>query len=82
MVVSQKIRNFADKRSILFMATAIKAIPTLYGEDAIRFKKKVDEAVTMHYIQFYGCVYCFGILLKKYKNGVKSINILEKPWLV
>ena len=25
------------------MATAIKAIPTLYGEDAIRFKKKADE---------------------------------------
>ena len=26
------------------MATAIKAIPTLYGEDAIRFKKKAYEA--------------------------------------
>ena len=65
MVVSQKIRNFADKRSILFMATAIKAIPTLYGEDAIRFKKKVDEAVTMRYIQFYGCVYCFGNITKE-----------------
>ncbi len=26
------------------MATAIKAIPTLYGEDAIRFKKRAEEA--------------------------------------
>lgn len=25
------------------MATAIKAIPTLYGEDAVRFKKRADE---------------------------------------
>ena len=47
------------------MATAIKAIPTLYGEDAIRFKKKADEAVTMRYIQFYGCVYCFGNITKE-----------------
>ena len=26
------------------MATAIKAIPTLYGEEAIRFKKRAEEA--------------------------------------
>lgn len=26
------------------MAIAIKAIPTLYGEEAIRFKKHADEA--------------------------------------
>lgn len=25
------------------MATAIKAIPTLYGEEAIRFKKRAEE---------------------------------------
>lgn len=26
------------------MATAIKAIPTLYGEEAIRFKERAEEA--------------------------------------
>lgn len=27
----------------MIMATAIKAIPTLYGEEAIRFKKRAEE---------------------------------------
>ena len=60
------------------MATAIKAIPTLYGEDAIRFKKKVDEAVTMRYIQFYGCVYCFGNIKKKKKKWSQKHKYFRK----
>lgn len=40
MVVSIKCITFAEKYTI--MALAIKAIPTLYGDDAINFREKAD----------------------------------------
>lgn len=43
MVVSEIIRNFAsDIKTQMNMATAIKAIPTLYGDEARRFQEMAN----------------------------------------
>lgn len=44
IVNSENYRNFAAKRKKkTIMALAIKAIPTLYGNEARRFRKMADE---------------------------------------
>ena len=48
MLMWEKICTFAQKLNRIdtklnSMATAIKAIPTLYGEDAIRFREEMDK---------------------------------------
>ena len=42
--VSEFLCNFTQFKKYMIMAIAIKAIPTLYGEEAVRFKKHADEA--------------------------------------
>ena len=49
MHISEKSSNFARKIDNstfggTIMATAIKAIPTLYGEEATRFRQMAEEA--------------------------------------
>lgn len=42
--VSENVSNFAlYSLTQKTMATAIKAIPTLYGEEAIRFKERAEK---------------------------------------
>ena len=45
IVDSEKYRNFAPKnrKGDTTMALAIKAIPTLYGDEARRFREMADE---------------------------------------
>lgn len=52
MVNYQKNSNFAhlikQTRHQNIMATAIKAIPTLHGEDAMRFRKEIERVDKKH----------------------------------